>query len=727
VNDLVVELTVPDGIVVSGVTVTMVGGIPQATCVVTGQRVRCRFPVAHGQPQISITASPIRGGTYRLVGSILGGGYVDSNPANDTATGPPLTVAPMSDLVIAKRATQTRASVGDTVSWVVDITNRGPDPAANVRLVDPLPTGFVYLSTSGAPSPCTLANGRTLTCPLGTLAAGATASITILARATTQTTAAVNTAEVRCVCVEPSSSPPNTTTAEPIRVWPVVRPVTVTPCGPFTPVGSCWIDLDVHNDNPFTIPGGTIEIGPLDPIDGPRLDTSVPLPKWYTCVDLGTFIRCTLGGIASGGQRLFVPLLPGTSTSFTLDLRWSCGCTDQGPVVTTAPPITPTPTCIGGQVLFDSDATQDRDIYAARLDGSGSTNLTNNVGIEETGAVWSPDSSRFVFSRGRPNARQLWVASLDAFGCIRSQRQVPNQGSFDNYQPDWAPKGNRLAYISNRSGNHDIWVIRADGTDLKQITRAPQDDRAPSFSKDGTRIAFASERDARGSRAAWNIFTAKADGTGAEVFLSGNAPGYDGSKADYSPSFSRGRGPSRILWHSASGGNWDLWVMNEDGSGKARLPGAMALAEKNGDWSMDGNQIVYDAGTGTAGIWIMSSDGSNRRLVDQTGGIDQAPSLHNATLPPKPCGSSTASGGAGVTTTVYELGQTSGTASLSWQAFSVQDKFEVLYEGDVIFTTNGPVGGAGSASIPYSGRDTHVTVRVTGPPGTVWNYTLGCP
>lgn len=96
--------------------------------------------------------------------------------------------------------------------------------------------------------------------------------------------------------------------------------------------------------------------------------------------------------------------------------------------------------------------------------------------------------------------------------------------------------------------------------------------------------------------------------------------------------------------------------------------------------------------------------------------------------PVSPCNVGTVSGGAGTTTTVHGLGRASGTFIFSWNAYSVPDKFEVFYQGAVIFTTGGFVSGSGSKAITYAGTDTKVTVVVTGSStGTVWDYIVNCP
>ena len=262
---------------------------------------------------------------------------------------------------------------------------------------------------------------------------------------------------------------------------------------------------------------------------------------------------------------------------------------------------------------------------------------------------------------------------------------------------------------------------------LRRVTSNAADERAPSFREDGQRIAFVRNQ-GTSARPNWDIFSVRFDGSAVQ-FLGGAATGYASSGADYSPSYSRGLANDRIIWHSNyAARNWDLWVMNGDGSGKQKLAGATSLDEKNAEWSDNGGKVVYDAGTGTSGIWIMDPSGSGRTRIADTGGIDQAPSIINTVAFPYPCGGLSESGGAGVTSRVTEMGRTSGTFVLDYDTYVVPDRIDVIYQGAVIWTTGGPVAANTSVAIPYSGTSTRVTVRVTGETqGTVWRYRVHCP
>ena len=118
------------------------------------------------------------------------------------------------------------------------------------------------------------------------------------------------------------------------------------------------------------------------------------------------------------------------------------------------------------------------------------------------------------------------------------------------------------------------------------------------------------------------------------------------------------------------------------------------------------------------------------------GRFDQQADKKDPPLPPQrssppgaiPCGTPV-QGGGGVTSTVLELGRTGGTFTFSYDAFSVADRFEVIYQGATLLDT-GTVSGAATHTLTYNGAVTVVTVIVSSTAqgtGTAWRYTAGCP
>jgi Tol biopolymer transport system component len=153
--------------------------------------------------------------------------------------------------------------------------------------------------------------------------------------------------------------------------------------------------------------------------------------------------------------------------------------------------------------------------------------------------------------------------------------------------------------------NHeDVWAIDADGTDLIRLTDSPGYDFDPSWSPDGTRIAFRSERS--GDPEIWVM---NADGSDQRRLAAGLSPAWspDGSKIAYA-------GPGDILCPPGQGLECSgLSIMNVDGSGQHRVPDTDGGEYPS--WSPDGTRIAFNANlTGDHVMYIVNADGSN--LVD---------------------------------------------------------------------------------------------------------------
>ena len=127
--------------------------------------------------------------------------------------------------------------------------------------------------------------------------------------------------------------------------------------------------------------------------------------------------------------------------------------------------------------------------------GQRSGVLTVHEGTDMALAV-SPDHKMLIIDL------QGMLYTLPASGGHATRITPPE---LEASHPNWSPKGDLVAIQSYSGGTFHIWTMKPDGSGLKQITSGHGDDREPSFSPDGTKIAFASDRAFKGSYDIWTV------------------------------------------------------------------------------------------------------------------------------------------------------------------------------------------------------------------------------
>jgi Tol biopolymer transport system component len=209
---------------------------------------------------------------------------------------------------------------------------------------------------------------------------------------------------------------------------------------------------------------------------------------------------------------------------------------------------------------------------------------------------------------------------------------VTFSNAFDG-DPTWSPDGRKLAFESTRDGNSDIYVIGVDGSDETRLTTDRAFDADPAWSPDGTRIAFTSTRD--GNK---EIYGMNADGSNPRRLTNdgGAVANIDADAVDQDPAWSPdGR---RIAFESNRDRNYEIYVVNADGSGLERLtnhPAQDALPA----WSPDGTRIAFRSDRGgkeNVDIWTMRPDGHGLVHVTHRSGLESLPSWQP--LGPRPAG-----------------------------------------------------------------------------------------
>jgi Tol biopolymer transport system component len=233
-------------------------------------------------------------------------------------------------------------------------------------------------------------------------------------------------------------------------------------------------------------------------------------------------------------------------------------------------------------------------VAVINADGSGLTVLTEFGGVPTTGTTgsgWSSDGLKLLFD---------------------------TPGTYYNFP---APPSN-------------VWVVNADGSNQQQLTSLTSqgaDCRDEKWSPDGSQIVFASTRaldasDFPNANTTSNIWVMNADGSAVRPLTTLTAPGSGSTVPTWSPDGSKIAFESSRALDGSDAANLNttvnIWVMNNDGTGATPLTKltAAGAGSSGADWSMTGSQLAFestraldgsDSANAACNIWVMNVDGSN--------------------------------------------------------------------------------------------------------------------
>lgn len=121
----------------------------------------------------------------------------------------------------------------------------------------------------------------------------------------------------------------------------------------------------------------------------------------------------------------------------------------------------------------------------------------------KTYPCYSPDGLQLVYAEFRRDTILGVVEEIGIVNLAEKQFHLITSDQADAYQPVWSPKGHKIAYVSNKTGNYDIWIYDLEEKKHHPLTMDPAFDGDPAWSADGEEIAFVSAR--TGSREIWII------------------------------------------------------------------------------------------------------------------------------------------------------------------------------------------------------------------------------
>lgn len=178
-----------------------------------------------------------------------------------------------------------------------------------------------------------------------------------------------------------------------------------------------------------------------------------------------------------------------------------------------------------GRIVYTSMASGDLDLWTMKPDGGDRKQITRSKGYDG-GAVFSRDGKKIVWRANHPQTpeqmtryesllkenltapmkMELFVSNADGSGA----RKITNNNCA-NFAPTFTPDGKRILFSSNRhkcdGRDFELYIVDADGKNLRQLTHYGGFTSFPEFSPDGKRLVFSSSLNAK-DRFEFNIFVA---------------------------------------------------------------------------------------------------------------------------------------------------------------------------------------------------------------------------
>jgi Tol biopolymer transport system component len=278
---------------------------------------------------------------------------------------------------------------------------------------------------------------------------------------------------------------------------------------------------------------------------------------------------------------------------------------------------------------------------AIKPDGSGRTTIFGRDRYVSH-IAWSPDGTKIAYvgivqygsqsSDGQVHFG-IFVANPDGTGA------TPLTDGVNEGWPSWSPDGTQIAFSSSRadptarecaSGTQsscatDIYLMNVDGSAIRRLTDDPAPEYAPAWSPDGSKIAFV-----RTNGDTNQIDVMNPDGTGITRVASGTIAGLGGVEHPFSWS----PDGSQIVFMNVVGANSEIHIVNADGTGDRTIFGADGVVSEDPIWSPDGTEIafsstfgVYPPGCGVdsdvcSDLFVMGIDGSHvTRLTHGASGV----------------------------------------------------------------------------------------------------------
>jgi len=274
-----------------------------------------------------------------------------------------------------------------------------------------------------------------------------------------------------------------------------------------------------------------------------------------------------------------------------------------------------------GKIVFSYDPKDIQSvhygIYLMDFNGSNRIRLSGSDAISDTDPAWSPERCRIAFtSFTNEGDDDIYVMSVDG----KSIQRLTTDPTRDMF-PDWSPDGKQISFISYRDGFRNLFVMDANGSNQRQVTRNKGEySQWEQWSPNGDEIAFTFNP---GGDQGTSIYVVHPDGSG----LRQVAPP-SGGLGDLEPAWSPDG--KKIYVISNRSAQEEIWEINLDGSGLRQITSFDGTVSPDHSLrvSPDGKQLAF-YGTGPevtdygSEIYLINVDGSDLKDITHSKGQDE--------------------------------------------------------------------------------------------------------
>jgi Tol biopolymer transport system component len=264
--------------------------------------------------------------------------------------------------------------------------------------------------------------------------------------------------------------------------------------------------------------------------------------------------------------------------------------TDNVAVVDITPAVTAGPTAIP-KLLVHSNVYGENDLFTLEFPGALLRDILYSPSDDDSLASVSPDGKRVAFISDRDGNREIYLVNLDGTG-LRRLTFTPAPELW----PSWSADGKWLAFDSERDGNREIYTLEIASGNTIRVTNNLAVDGGPAWSSDGQRLVFHSDRDGN-----HEIYTMDRAGGNLTRLT------YD-TADDWAPAWSPNGG--WIAFMSYRNGSAEIYRMSTAGGDPVNLTNNPA-EDAVPAWSPDGSQIAFESSRdGNLEVYVMNYDGS---------------------------------------------------------------------------------------------------------------------